>query len=264
MFLKIFKHAFFRPLKTVVTMIIINVAICVLSGVLSRLADAFKDNVTLFTTFTSLAGLLASSVSIFAVIEMVAVYGAFYKAIATDEAYLTYTLPASTKVQLGARFLSLLAWGLIISAASSFALSIQLTLSGEIGEIASIIGVGDMDVSGFEADFVLLILEIILLVIVSELSFTAHVVFGALFVQNLSVRLRNKVAPVLAGLLFFAEFVLIGVVFVILLISFLLSPGDTITSIHIVLCSYIAILGALGGLAYFLSYKFMGRWLNLA
>lgn len=263
MFLKIFKHAFFRPLKTVVTMIIINVAICVLSGVLSRLADAFKDNVTLFTTFTSLAGLLASSVSIFAVIEMVAVYGAFYKAIATDEAYLTYTLPASTKVQLGARFLSLLAWGLIISAASSFALSIQLTLSGEIGEIASIIG-GDINVSGVEADFVLLILEIILLVIVSELSFTAHVVFGALFVQNLSVRLRNKVAPVLAGLLFFAEFVIIGVVFVILLISFLLSPGDTITSIHIVLCSYIAILGALGGLAYFLSYKFMGRWLNLA
>ena len=263
MFLKIFKHAFFRPLKTVVTMIIVNVAICVLSGVLSRLADAFKDNVTLFTTFTSLAGLLASSVSIFAVIEMIAVYGAFYKAIATDEAYLTYTLPASTKVQLGARFLSLLAWGLIISAASSFALSIQLTLSGEIGEIASIIG-GDINVSGVEADFVLLILEIILLVIVSELSFTAHVVFGALFVQNLSVRLRNKVAPVLAGLLFFAEFVLIGVVFVILLISFLLSPGDTITSIHIVLCSYIAILGALGGLAYYLSYKFMGRWLNLA
>ena len=263
MFLKIFKHAFFRPLKTVVTMIIINVAICVLSGVLSRLADAFKDNVTLFTTFTSLAGLLASSVSIFAVIEMVAVYGAFYKAIATDEAYLTYTLPASTKVQLGARFLSLLAWGLIISAASSFALSIQLTLSGEIGEISSTIG-GDINVSGVEADFVLLILEIILLVIVSELSFTAHVVFGALFVQNLSVRLRNKVAPVLAGLLFFAEFVLIGVVFVIILISFLLSPSDTITSIHIVLCSYIAILGALGGLAYYLSYKFMGRWLNLA
>ncbi len=261
MFLKIFKHAFFRPLKTVVTMIIINVAICVLSGVLSRLAEAFKDNVTLFTTFTSLAGLLASSVSIFAVIEMIAVYGAFYKAIATDEAYLTYTLPASTKVQLGARFLSLLAWGLIISVASVFALSLQLTLSGTMGTIVK----GDPSVEiMISGDLVLIIIEILLLVVVSELSFTAHVVFGALFVQNVSVRLKNKAAPVLAGLLFFAEFVLIGVVFVILLISFLLSPGDTITSIHIVLCSYIAILGALGGLAYYLSYKFMGRWLNLA
>ena len=116
MFLKIFKHAFTRPLKTLLLLILIGIIAGIASGIFQNLYDAVhakyivlrNNNYAiaqnsrykyLSSLFNVLSVALTLSIIILIVAQLYVVYSSFKKAIATDEAYLTYTLPATNAQQ---------------------------------------------------------------------------------------------------------------------------------------------------------------------
>ena len=129
MFLKLFKHSFKRSAKTVIMLSIISVGISLLSGVFYRVTANFEN-----TYLKALAGILLSlstfGISAMGFCSIVLVYNNFRKAVATDEAYLTFTLPATPKQQVASRYLSILLWDVIIGFAmvvsSSYFLPFQV------------------------------------------------------------------------------------------------------------------------------------------
>ena len=73
---------------------------------------------------------MMGAISVLSFVEVVMAISAFRKAVATDEAYLTYTLPATAGQQLGARTLTIATWAIISSVVAYISLAIYTTLSG--------------------------------------------------------------------------------------------------------------------------------------
>ena len=272
MFLKIFKHAFMRPFKTVIAMACVSIIAGLFAGVFERLSDRLfakmlvlmdtdspelsKYN-TLYSVFSTLKSFLTLAISILTVFEIVVVYSAFNKAIATDEAYLTYTLPAKNGTQTGARYLSLFVWHVIIFAGATLS-SVLITMVSGTFDIAEILI--EFDYLDVDAELIIALVECTILGFVVFASGIAQGQCGVVVTNALSHKLKRRIASFFVGLVYFIEIVFLPVLFVVLLVSAL-----TYTFfIHVLIWIFIIIIGSLGGLAYYLSYLLMGRRLNVA
>ena len=260
MFLKIYKHSFLASFRTIFPLLIIQPILGIIGGVLSKLADVFKENLHLASVFASVSSILVFAISIMAFAEVIMALSAFKKAVATDEAYLTYTLPATAGQQLGARTLTIATWFAISSVVAFISFTLYSALAGTTP-------VGDMNinVSEWNGERGLIVFEVILFIITLEISVLFHAVFGVLFAQKLSTKTKTRSANVMTGMLGFGEVVLILILFINLVVSLATSNSPQIAEYgtHIFLWVMIAVFAITGGLCYFLSYKFMSRWLNL-
>ena len=263
MFLKIYKHSFLSSLKTILPLLIIQPSLGVIGGILSKLSVIFKDNLHLATALASISSMMMAAISIMSFAEVIMAISAFKKAVATDEAYLTYTLPATAGQQLGARTLTIATWFVISSVVASISLTIFSVLAGT-SALRPIID-SSVDLSGLTGESALIVFEIVLLAIVFGVSILFHVVFGVLLAQKLSTKTKTRSANILTGMLGFVEMVVILVIFINLLVGLLNSENMEVLNagIHIFLWTMIGIFAFAGGCCYFLSYKFMSRWLNL-
>lgn len=260
MFLKIYKHSFLAPLKTLIPLIIIHLCEGIIGGVSARVLPAFEENVMLYTMFTTLSSLSTMAISVLAFVEIIIVFSSFRKAVSTDEAYLTYTLPATAGQQLGARTLSIATWYVITTAITYVSLAVFMALSGgsPIFEMTGGIELGE--------DFSMFTVELVILVIVINASVLVHVIFGILLSQKFATKTKTKSANALTALIGFAEAFLLVFIFIMVMVGLLTSENiaNVEVSLHIIIWFFIALFSALGGLCYFLSYKLMSRWLNLA
>lgn len=258
MFLKIFKHAFLRPLKT-------GIIICVISLISSIIAGALQSAYINLTVQGELAiSIIASASGIFFFVANCSVFlqfalaiNEFKKAVATDEAYLTYTLPATDKEQFWARFLALLSWLAIVLALSNLTNYVYFIIVGDTHAKFWIMHLF-LEVSGFE-EFIINV-EIFLIIAVVCVSAVANFMCSVLQFQALSARFNNKLAGlIMAGIYFVETFVF----FVILIFMLATTIGMGNAGTHIWIWSLITYFGVISGLNIFFSRKIMGRWLNL-
>ena len=273
MFVKIFKHAFMRPFKTVIFMACISMVAAILSGIFQNVCDGFSEKLyllqdiespewskysTLESIFGTLAGFLTLATSILITFEIVVVYSSFNKAIATDEAYLTYTLPASNGVQTSARYLSILVWHVLIFIGAIIAYIFMSMADGLFEVVEMII---DSIFVEFDAETLFGLTELGILGLVIFVSGVAHGFFGVVMTNVLSHKLKRKISSFLVWMLFLFEIVVLFMILVIVSTSPLVY---TDAYVHVLIWIYIVIIGCLGALFYYLSYIFMGRRLNVA
>ncbi len=261
MFLKIYKHSFLAPLKTLIPIFIIHFALAIVGGISIKITDSLQENVPIATLFGVISALSSVGITGLGIGEIVLVFASFRKAVATDEAYLTYTLPATTGQQLGARTLSIATWYVIITAISTVATFVYNAFSGKGLFLIDVMPSGEIN-----AEIVWLIIEICIMAVVVIASVLLHVICGILLAQKFSTKTKTKSANAMTVLIGFAEGFALMVIFITLTVTLLSSGnmGVVNASPHVIIWAITVVAGALGGLCYFLSYRLMGRWLNLA
>ena len=124
MFSKIFKTEFVKNAKTFLIIIGVMLGLSLISG-LSGLAsyDEKGRSVGWISFACRMINALTYPIIMFGCAALVYVlFGSFYRAVATDEAYLTFTLPASMKDQFFARLLVIIVWLAIFFAAMIYLL----------------------------------------------------------------------------------------------------------------------------------------------
>ena len=136
MFAKLFKYDFKAIARTqlpaLFALLCMTVIGCLNAGVLCISAKNEEG----FLAMISVSGFLLTIVTFAGLIMVMSlmIYVRFYQSTVTDEAYTTFTLPASPSMILGAKFLSALLWNLIISAAYVTAVCLLLlTMTACIG-----------------------------------------------------------------------------------------------------------------------------------
>lgn len=260
MFLKIFKHSFLRNIKLICILGAISVAISLLFGTMQAIFKSVELQNEYWTGFlVSLSTLAPMAISILSFASVILVFSSFRKAIATDEAYLTFTLPASPHEQLLARMLSSVCLILIISAISIFSNSIYALLTVEMPNFSGI------DFSGIgegSFDEIMLIIEIILLAISCSLNFLMHIFAIIIGDSYFRTKLKSRAGSVVVVFIVMAEIVLFTFLFVFGTIFFI-DFATGIASLHVFLWVIIVIVNAVTVLLYYLSYLAVGKKLNV-
>lgn len=280
MFSKIFKTEFVKNAKTFLIIMAVVLGVSIVSGLLSSLSsyisglyDSALPNpnfqgkaMPVIVTWLDIAS------AILTVFTFPAVYGghaalaivlfvSFYKSVATDEAYLTFTLPASMKEQFFARLLVIIAWMAIFGASLMLSMSFLMVSVFNIswvGDKAEFIAAITEMLKNFTADTFFIISEVFLLIIAAAMFGIAEVVFAILLGNRITRRGKLGAAiGILFGIGFALEFVLIFG------ITFLATVGFFDVSIHIILWFFILLVAGLDFLLLFFSYRFLSKGLNV-
>lgn len=263
MFSKIFKTEFVKNMKTFFIIMGVMFGISLVSGLLGLVSYGEGNGPT------ETAGWLVSACRIinfltypiisfgFAALDYV-LFGSFYRAVATDEAYLTFTLPASMKDQFFARLLVIIVWLAIFFAAvivSSTVAFMPMRLKYGIGGLASVFGelFRNMTVNSFFVS-----LEVFLLVSGGVLFLISSVVFAILFSNRISR--RKKAGKVIATLTVMGFVLEVAFAF---LLSGLANSGFFNVSVHVVLWFFILLVAGIDFLMLFFSYRFLSKGLNV-
>ncbi len=192
---------------------------------------------------------------------VVILFISFYKAVATDEAYLTFTLPASMKEQFFARLLVIIAWMAIFAVSLVMSVSFLMMSMFNVSwgaDKTEIIAVITELIKNFTADSFFIVLEVLLLMLAVSMFGIAEVVF-AILLGNRITR-RGKLGAAI-GILFGIGFVLN--IILIFGITFLAVVGFFDVSIHVILWFFIILVAGLDFLMLFFSYRFLSKGLNI-
>lgn len=208
MFGKLFKYDFKAiarmELPALFALLCVTVLGCLNAGVLCVSSEHNGGFLTLLAaggfmlTVTAFGGLI--------LVMSMMVYVRFYKSTVTDEAYMTFTLPAKPSQILGAKFLSAILWTFLISAAYLIAVLLvcltMLACMSERGEMAMIYRqlTYMMQSSGFGADVIVSSVAAIVLSSASQIL----QVFTAILLASAVVRRYKAFAAV--GMVFAVQF----------------------------------------------------------
>ena len=279
MFSKIFKTEFVKNAKTFLIIMAVVLGVSIVTGLLSSLSSyisglydsALSDPNFQGKEMPAIVIWLSVASGILTAFTFPAVYGghaalaivlfvSFYKSVATDEAYLTFTLPASMKEQFFARLLVIIAWMAIFGASLMLSMSFLMMSVFNfawVGAKAEIIEAINEMLKNFTADTFILS-EVFLLIIAAAMFGIAEVVFAILLGNRITRRGKLGAAiGILFGIGFALEFVLIFG------ITFLATVGFFDVSIHIILWFFILLVAGLDFLLLFFSYRFLSKGLNV-
>lgn len=261
MFSKIFKTEFVKNVKTFLIIMGAMLGISLVSGILGLASYGEEDGQTVgWLTFAcGLINFLTYPIILFGFASLVYVlFGSFYRAVATDEAYLTFTLPASMKEQFFARLLVIIVWLAIFFAVMMLSYFVAfmpmrvkngiIILGPSFGEIFQ-----NMTVDSFFTT-----LEVFLLIAGGALFLISAVVFAILFSNRISR--RKKVGKVIGTLVLMGFFLEVAFAF---LLSGLVNSGFFNVSVHVVLWFFILLVAGLDFLMLFFSYRFLSKGLNV-
>lgn len=259
MFSKIFKTEFVKNAKTFLIIMGVMLGISLISG-LSGLAsyDEKGRSVGWISFACRMINALTYPIIMFGCAALVYVlFGSFYRAVATDEAYLTFTLPASMKDQFFARLLVIIVWLAIFFAAMilSFVLAFMPTLLKQGVNFAPAFGelFKNMTVNSF-----FISLEVFLLVAGGVLFLISEVVFAILFSNRLAR--RKKTGKVIGSLVLMGFFFVVAFAF---LLSGLVNSGFFNVPVHVILWFFILLVAGIDFLMLFLSYRYLSKGLNV-
>ncbi len=259
MFSKIFKTEFVKNARTFLIITGVMLGISLVSGLLGLASYGEEEQTERWFTFACrMINVLTYPIISFGFASLVYVlFGSFYRAVATDEAYLTFTLPASMKDQFFARLLVIIVWlaiffvAVVVSSVVAFMpmrLKSGVILTPSFGE-----SFRNMTVNSF-----FISLETFLLISAGVLFLISEVVFAILFSNRLSR--RKKMGKVIGTLTVMGFF--LGVAFAFLL-SALVNSGFFDVSVHVVLWFFILLVAGLDFLMLFFSYRFLSKGLNV-
>lgn len=255
MFLKIFKHAFLRPLKSCLLLMGISLLCSVLGGLFYFWSKPIDwQNLRLLYRIGSLLQFF-SKLLLF--LQLVIIFISFNKTVATDEAYLTFTLPTSNKEQYWARFFAVAIWSLIVVLLydlSNFLYSSLAQISGaKLYTFAFFSGIENF------TDVINKIVSTISLLIIF-LSIIAHFIFDILFYHVLARKFNGVIAwVILLGIIVVETLIFVGVFLSIFNYTYGRGPAGAWVSTPVLL----GLFGIPGGLALYFGNKFIGKWLNV-
>ena len=256
MFLKLFKRAFKRPMKTVILLSAISLGIGLVAGLMSLVAKNINNPYVQTLSITTIM-LCTFGISALSIVSSVLLYNFFRRDVATDEAYLTFTLPATPAEQLGSRFLAILLWSVIISAVSVISYGILIAFGLPMAETNPGTPSG-----GFDPNAYMLVVEGILLWLATSLALPVHVIFAIIFNNALSVKMHSKASVIFVILMAYGELMVLGILFMVLFISSIMA--DSVIFIHLLLWFFILLISGLSVFLYFTSLKLIGKKLNLS
>ena len=247
MFSKIFKTEFLKNVKTFLIIIGVMLGISLISG-LSGLAsyDEKGRSVGWISFACRMINALTYPIIMFGCAALVYVlFGSFYRAVATDEAYLTFTLPASMKDQFFARLLVIIVWLAIFMPTL---LKQGVNFAPAFGELFK-----NMTVNSF-----FISLEVFLLVAGGVLFLISEVVFAILFSNRLAR--RKKTGKVIGSLVLMGFFFVVAFAF---LLSVLVNSGFFNVPVHVILWFFILLVAGIDFLMLFFSYRYLSKGLNV-
>ncbi len=256
---KIFKREFTRSAKILIILSSITLGLSVASAALSKLAETSDGNVFVVIFSTLLSGAFGSGISAVSAVETVIVFSGTYKAFATDEAYLTFTLPVSVKDHVKARYLSCLLWTFIIGAVNALSTAITL-LFGYSG-----IYEGFSEVFSFGAAEIIAGAEIVLLVLCSVFFVVSQIFFAIIF--GMTNAKKRKLGAIILTLI--AMYVIEGFavsVFVALssvFVAVFVGAGSAMIATDVVLGIIIIAVAGLSALFYEISCNILNKRLNV-
>ena len=276
---KFFKYDFKSISKIGIPMLIV-IVVATLAGALNAYIswgniDNMSDNPNFFNTFAMLGSMLfgyfitivislaATVVQIFTLID-------FYRSTASDEAYLTFTLPASAHDILRSKLINGCLWVFIASIASTAGSLIIAAIENSV-LLESFEGITLEEIVNLfeipEGTGVMLLLLIIIMAVAfvnNQLLYYMALFFGSVIVR------KNKV---LASIGCVVGVELVYGVFLTIVISILsaiiggvsvISGADIMLTINIILGVCIVLLTVLNVLFYYLTIHMMEKKLNLA
>lgn len=258
MFLKIFKTEFVKNLRTFLIVIGSMILVSFIGGLICASSIPDFDSVEEVPKWLERASALASSLTILCICGGTGVlnyllYKAFYNAVATDEAYLTFTLPISMKEQLAARVTVLVTWSIIFLVSFCVAISTYLFMAYGNG-----FGFSDSISVSMGWEDVLILTEAVLVMALVLLYFMFGMVLSILF--STSANRKHKTGSVV-GIMFLISFLFL--IATIYGVSFLTSVEIMISG-HLLMLIIIVCLAALDFLLLYLSYLILEKKLNVA
>ena len=279
MFSKLIRHDFKATLRIGVPMLIALAIVCVVGALNSVLMTTLMyTNVgdigssmllTLITTMLSVVIYIA----IFAIpmVVQVVILVDYYKSTASDEAYLTFTLPVSPTQILFSKLLNGIVWTFIMLAGSALAGGIISFVSFLVSEAMTPPDATPPEATPFDWSMfgsitlvvVLVVLYIIVSIIVSQIMYFMSISLGS------SISKKNKAVSAV-GFIFLTNFVYGFVNYLIMVITALISVEIGIKTENVFLAIDIAIIimivvsSALGALFFFLTRRALEKRLNLA
>lgn len=257
MFLKLFKRSFCKNLKSSIVLLSLSVAISVLSAVLYLVSKEISDNLYVVTVIESVRAFASLASYIMCMIPVVLTFYSMHKAFATDEAYLTFTLPATTYQHLNSRILSTVCWMVISSIFMAISIFITTATAGGLN-----VGGGNANHTVSFEEF-LLVVEVVILLLSLGLSSILHIVFAIVFNGMLMTKMKKRGATIIVVLILYLEVAVVGTL-VLLFVIFALNSLDWDYLAHWLILGVTLITLSLTALCYFISYKILNRSLNLA
>lgn len=258
MFLKLFKHAFCKNMKASIILLSISVAMSLFSGILYQVSLSLPDNQYLESLVETLLGFSGMIIYILCAIPVILVYHSFHKAVATDEAYLTFTLPIKPSQLINARILSVICWSVITAAVAGISMLIIALFNGGVSFN------GSLDLSGIEPWGILFVFELIIFIIALDLSSIVHILFAIVLNGALSAKIKSRGSTILVILILYAESAIITAVSVMVILFLINTINQLDIALHLIAWYGIILVSGLGVLTYFLSKKMLTRGLNLA
>lgn len=280
MFGKLFKHDFKAILRFGIPMLIAMAIVCVTgclnSGFMTALLYKTTDEGTAgFIILTLLSGLIEAIVTIVIIaipitVEVIVLVN-YYKSTASDEAYLTFTLPVTPTQVLLSKLLNAVVWSFIMSLASGLA-TFLISLVQSL--VTKSLMPPDLEVDhGIESIFegvggiALMITLIVIFIIVSAIA-SQTMCFMAISFGSAITRKNKALSSI--GFLFLTNF-LYGIVnYIILVICIVIAviAGIAIESvvgaINIALAIMIGVSIIFAVLFFFLTRHTLEKKLNLA
>ncbi len=266
MFLKVYRHEFKSLLKTMLITLAVGLVVAlVLGGVtnfMRALAERYNEEGQYnFAIILLTSGLSMSPMAIVIVFiaQAIIIFARFYKSVATDEAYLTFTLPSDNVTQYRARFLSLLSWIFIcvLALIINFVVYRIVSLIGRVWPVAEIFGYYGISLSDvFDG---LLLTEGITLAIIFVIFECVQLCFAILLASKLAKKFKIGATILFIFLIEHVEGMLLSSIFMLLLSSSVSWEIDARIGTAIILFGSIVLLSGVSILWYILSKRLVAN-----
>ncbi|MCQ2399990.1 MAG: hypothetical protein MJ072_05745, partial [Clostridia bacterium] len=114
MSVKIFKEEFVKIFKQVIITLAMVLGIALICGCLVKILEKGNPGDVKSILYVTFRDVAPSAITVISAICAFTVYERFNKSVNSDEAYLTFTLPATMRQQIKGRYFALLLWLAII------------------------------------------------------------------------------------------------------------------------------------------------------
>lgn len=254
---KLIKHEFKDTMRLFIPMFgFIVVLTPIFSLMMSLGSQPYDENTADALSLVFGSGIIGYCLLLFGllIVTQVLIAIRFYKTMTSQEAYLTFTLPAKTGQLLLAKWLVSYVWYILACGIALISMLIVVLIATPITLSEIIHGIGFVLQTINLSDFSALVLLGIFILSFSILMMYLSIMIGQL-VQT------HRIALSIGAYLGLSQG--LQIVISLLSIPFILIFPDVIDSIHVVLLLFCLLYGALGVIFYLLTYLITAKKLNI-
>ncbi len=265
MFLKIFRYEFKTVLKIMLITTAVSLGLALLFGGVVRIIEEIIKNAStenpmslvyaqLFSEFVSAIAKVGIAAAL--AVQEIILFIRFYKSVASDEAYLTFTLPASDKDQHRARTLVMLVWSVICVTVMLCDFCLFETIAYGTTDRNMIVMIYN-DVFYGEPD-ILPLIEAIVLGFIAECTIILEVMLAVMIANRVATKFKIGATIGFIALFYYVQVALLllsAITLFWLYSSVEAFWSNTLVFTELVMLGYIIVFALLGCLSFFFTGK---------